>query len=130
LVATCTFSTNTAINGGGIYNDGAGSSNTTLRVTASTLSGNSASSGGGGFFNDGSSAGNATVEIGDTISIRGASGSNFTNTLGTVISHGYNLSSDGGGGFLTATGDQTRTNAMLGPLQNNGGPTLTHALLA
>ena len=127
LVATCTFSTNTAINGGGISNDGAGSSNATLRVNASTFSGNSAS-GGGGISNDGSSGGNATVEIGDTILIRGASGSNFTNTLGTVISHGYNLSSDGGGGFLTALGDQIHTNAMLGPLQNNGGLTFTHAL--
>ena len=129
LVATCTFSTNTALNGGGIYNAGASSSNTTLRVNASTLSGNSASGGGGSLFNDGSSGGNATLEIGDTILVRGASGSNFTNTLGTVISYGYNLSSDGGGGFLTATGDQIQTNAMLGPLANNGGPTFTHALL-
>jgi hypothetical protein len=130
FVATCTFSTNTAIYGGAIYNDGAASSNTTLRVNASTLSGNSASAGGGGIFNDASSAGQAILEIGDTILIRGASGSNFTNTLGTVRSHGYNLSSDGGGGFLTATGDQIHTNAMLGPLQNNGGPTFSHALLA
>jgi predicted outer membrane repeat protein len=129
LVATCTLSTNTAINGGGIYNFGAASSNTTLRVNASTLSGNSASAG-GSLFNDGSSGGNATLEIGDTILIRGAMGSNFTNVLGTVTSHGYNLSSDGGGGFLTATGDLIHTNPMLGPLQNNGGATLTHALLS
>jgi hypothetical protein len=49
---------------------------------------------------------------------------------GTVTSRGYNLSSDNGGGFLTATGDQINTNPMLGPLQNNGGPTFTHALLS
>ena len=30
---------------------------------------------------------------------------------------------------LTATGDQINTNPMLGPLQNNGGPTFTHGLL-
>ena len=42
---------------------------------------------------------------------------------------GYNLSSDDGGGFLTGTGDQTNTNPMLGPLQDNGGLTFTHALL-
>jgi predicted outer membrane repeat protein len=128
LVATCTFSTNTAINGGGICNAGASSTNATLRVNASTLSGNSASGDGGSIFNDGSSAGHATLEIGDTILTRGTSGSNITNALGTVISHGYNLSSDGGGGFLTATGDRTNTNPLLGPLRNNGGPTFTHAL--
>src|SRR5207245_4040288 len=48
---------------------------------------------------------------------------------GTIVSLGYNLSSDAGGGFLTATGDQINTDPMLGPLQDNGGPTLTHALL-
>src|SRR5207244_2850100 len=51
------------------------------------------------------------------------------NVSGTVISHGYNLSSDNGGGFLTATGDQINTDPLLGPLANNGGPTFTHALL-
>ena len=47
----------------------------------------------------------------------------------TVTSLGYNLSGDAGGGFLTVTGDQINTDPMLGPLQNNGGPTFTHALL-
>ena len=41
-------------------------------------------------------------------------------------SHGYNLSSDNGGGYLTATGDRINTDPKLGPLQNNGGPTYTH----
>src|SRR5207248_557682 len=44
-------------------------------------------------------------------------------------SHGYNLSSDNGGGFLNAIGDQINTDPLLGPLQNNGGPTFTHGLL-
>ena len=38
--------------------------------------------------------------------------------------------SDGGGGFLTGPGDQINTDPLLGPLGDNGGPTLTHALLA
>jgi hypothetical protein len=46
-----------------------------------------------------------------------------------VSSLGYNLSSDNGGGFLTATGDQINTDPMLGPLQDNGGSTFTHELL-
>src|ERR1043166_1545649 len=33
------------------------------------------------------------------------------------------------GGFLNAPGDQINTDPLLGPLQNNGGPTQTHGLL-
>src|SRR5206468_7597889 len=49
---------------------------------------------------------------------------------GMIRSLGYNLCSDDGSGFLTATGDQINTDPMLGPLQDNGGPTFTHALLS
>jgi hypothetical protein len=45
------------------------------------------------------------------------------------MSRGYNLSSDDAFGILTGPGDLIRTDPMLGPLQNNGGRTLTHALL-
>jgi hypothetical protein len=47
-----------------------------------------------------------------------------------MSSLGYNLSSDNGGGSLTATGDQINTDPMLGPLQDNGGSTFTHELLS
>lgn len=97
----------------------------------STLSGNSAYFA-GGIFNDGDffgSGGSATLEIGDTILKTGSSGANIENYEGAVTSHGYNLSSDNGGGVLTATGDQINTDPLLGPLQDNGGPTFTHALL-
>jgi len=69
------------------------------------------------------------VDIDDTILNAGAAGENIFNSSGTIVSRGYNLSSDAGGGFLTATGDQVNTDPMLGPLQDNGGPTLTHALM-
>src|SRR5207248_5776427 len=36
---------------------------------------------------------------------------------------------DDGAGILIGTGDQINTDPMLGPLQDNGGPTFTHALL-
>jgi hypothetical protein len=45
------------------------------------------------------------------------------------MSDGYNVSSDDGAGYLNGPGDQINTDPMLGPLQDNGGPTLTHALL-
>ena len=70
-----------------------------------------------------------TVSIGDTVLKAGKMGGNIYNDGGTVISRGYNLSSDNGGGYLNGPGDQINTDPLLGPLQENGGPTLTHALL-
>jgi hypothetical protein len=140
-ITNSTLSGNSANVGGGIYNAGIHFGSATLTVTNSTLSGNSANPGGGGvggIFNNGSQ-GSATVEIGSTIlNVGGGSGANITNFSGTITSDGYNLSSDaaggdvttGPGGFLNATGDQRNTNPLLGPLQDNGGPTFTHALLA
>jgi hypothetical protein len=45
-----------------------------------------------------------------------------------VTSLGHNLSSDDSCG-LSGPGDLQNTDPLLGPLQDNGGPTLTHALL-
>src|SRR6266550_1731716 len=108
--------------GGGAYND-----QSTLTVSNCTLSGNSAGAAGGirgAILND-----HATITIGDTIlNTGGASGENIYNA-GTITSNGYNLSNDNGGGLLTGMGDQINTDPMLGPLQDNGGPTFTHALL-
>jgi hypothetical protein len=142
-VANTTFSDNMAADGGGIYNSGGGM----LTITNSTFSGNSASFG-GGIFNIGAFAitnstlsGNSAVgfgggifntqilEIGNTVLQAGDSGANISNTGGIVTSFGYNLSSDDGGGFLIGPGDRINTNPLLGPLQDNGGPTFTHALL-
>ena len=101
----------------------------TVLIVNSTLSGNSiAAARGGAIYNYSAVNGRATIEIGSTILDAGASGRNIYNQGGTVTSDGYNLSSDGGSGFLTATGDQINTDPLLGPLAENGGPTLTHAL--
>jgi hypothetical protein len=50
------------------------------------------------------------------------------NCAGTLTSNGYNLDSGSTCGF-SATGDITDTDPLLGPLADNGGDTLTHALL-
>ena len=124
--------------GGGIMNDGRFGSAATMTITNSTLSGNSATYG-GGMYNLVYVSGSATANFGSTmLNVGGASGENIFNNSGTVTSLGYNLSSDaaggdgttGPGGFLNATGDQRNTDPLLGPLQDNGGPTFTHALLA
>jgi hypothetical protein len=130
--------------GGGISNNG------TLTVTNSTISGNDADGGhggnGGGIANGGNltltnstlsenwawqggavdNGGTTTIE--DSVLNAGASGGTIANSA-TFTSLGYNIASDDGGGVLTGTGDRINTNPMLGPLQGNGGPTFTHALL-
>src|SRR5262249_50874775 len=78
--------------------------------------------------------GNAPLTIGSTILNAGASGENISNNSGTVTSLGYNLSSDDAAGLLNQSTDQVGSLAnpldpLLGPLQDNGGPTFTHALL-
>ncbi|MGH8099811.1 MAG: choice-of-anchor Q domain-containing protein, partial [Chthoniobacterales bacterium] len=118
-ISNSTFSGNVAsLSGGAIFNLA------TLQLANSTLSDNSAPFLAGGIINFG------PLQIGNTILNAGASGVNlYVNGSGTVTSLGYNISSDDAGGFLTGPGDQLFTNPMLGPLQNNGGPTFTHALL-
>jgi len=123
-IANSTVSGNSSLgDAGGIYNG----TQTTVTITNSTLSGNFCGTSlyyhGGGIFNEG-----GTLKIGGTILNAGPSGENIynVNEYGPVTSLGYNLSSDNGDGHLTATGDRINTDPILGPLQNNGGPTLTH----
>ena len=130
-ISNTTFSINRATNnGGGICNDGI-SGNARLTVTNCTFSGNRAITG-GGICSDGRNLGVATVRIGNTILHVGPAGggANLVNNSGTVTSLGYNLSSDNSSTYLNAIGDQNSTDPLLGPIQDNGGPTLTYALLS
>ena len=123
---------NSTLSGNSVLGEGGAISNrapdvgnfATLIITNSTIINNSATGNGGGINNEG----NVELELGSTILKAGTSGENIFNA-GTAISLGYNLSSDDGGGVLTELGDQINTDPMLGSLENNGGPTFTHALL-
>jgi hypothetical protein len=121
VISNSTVSGNFAFDKGGAFYNGGG----TWEIRNSTLSGNSATLSTDGIFNTGA---NAVLQIGNTILSDG--GVNISNDGGTVTSLGYKLSTDNGSGFLTAPGDQTNANPMLGPLQNNGGPTSTHIPLS
>ena len=125
-ISNSTLSGNSASGAGGGISNGGPHGRETLIINNSTLSGNSASIGGGIVNAD--SWGGANLTIGNTILKTGASGENIY-VDGPVTSLGYNLSSDDAGGALTGIGDQINTDPMLGPLQDNGGPTFTHALL-
>ena len=96
-----------------------------ISITNSTFSNNS----GTGIFMS-NPAGRSMMFIGNTVLKASSSGQNINHCETCKIkSYGYNLSSDGAGGYLNGPGDQINTEPMLGPLQDNGGPTLTHALL-
>ena len=140
-----TISGNTALGGDLQGGDGGGISGDNNTITNSTITGNSAHHGGGiagggniahtTFSNNSATIAGGTLyvtsalELGNTILKAGASGVNIFNNGGSLITHGYNVCSDNGSGFLNGPGDQINTDPMLGPLQNNGGPTFTHALL-
>lgn len=99
--------------GGGIFNNPAGN----LTISNSTLANNFAGSGGGIF-------GTATATLQNSIVANNSGG----DCGGTLTSDGYNLSSDGSCNF-SGPGDMNNTDPLLGPLQDNGGPTQTMALL-
>src|SRR4030095_10754629 len=118
-ISNSTVSGNYAlVDGGGISNHGS------LTTANTTFSNNEAVQVGGGIYN--STTG--TITIRNTVLKAGTSGANIFNG-GVITSLGYNMSSDDGGGVLTGPGDQIDTDPLLGPLQENGGPTFTHELL-
>lgn len=150
MVSTSLFWGNTAVYGGGLMND-----SSTITINASTFSSNTATIAGGGFTNDtNESDGVAMVNVstfwGNTAGIAGGgvrdyygttmfSNSIIANSLNggdcyhaggdsAIISNGYNLDSDGSCG-LTSIGDLPNTDPQLDALADNGGPTMTHALL-
>lgn len=138
-VASSTVSGNSVATsyGGGIY---IGSSTLTTTVSNSTLSGNTATPTGAGIFHNGGSlavinstlSGNglysaASVTLRNTI-IANSGGADCRASAATVDAE-YSLIEDGldcvnGTNVNNGTGDP-----QLGPLQDNGGPTWTHALL-
>ncbi|MGH3090651.1 MAG: choice-of-anchor Q domain-containing protein, partial [Rubrobacteraceae bacterium] len=147
-----TVTGNTAFSdGGGVFSDTNPSGKQTT-IQNSTISGNTA----GGVCNGGGrltiSSATITENSGAGVSSVGLNHSTLTEISSTIISAnnptdvdfpnpiqnsfasgGYNVIGDGkavGAGNFEATGDQTNvSDPGLGPLQNNGGPTFTHALL-
>jgi hypothetical protein len=105
--------------GGGIYSIGP------LQMTNCTVANNVSMS-----FAGGIRRGTSTARIANCI-IASNSAPSFPDVSGTFVSDGYNLvgNTSGGSGF-GATGDLLNTNALLGPLAENGGCTPTHPLLA
>jgi len=122
--------------GGAIYNY----SNGTLTATNNTLTGNTAGNGGGIYSIGIATLTNNTLKVNEVYGLvnAGAGIVESLNTLladnspsncsGTITSLGHNLEDGDSCGFNT-TGDLKNKDPLLGPLADNGGNTLTFALL-
>lgn len=126
-ITNSTISANSAPNGGdlGVYTGAGGIFNGgSATLTYSTVAGNSAATYGGGLFNAGSIFTVTTSIVAEN------SAPQNPDVLGPFTSGGHNLIGNptGASGF-TGTGDMLNVAAHLGPLANNGGLTLTRALL-
>lgn len=120
IVTNSTISGNSATAeesyGGGLANwDGE------FTIANSTLSGNSAGVYGGAIFNIGYSQ-----ELSNSIVANSPSGGNCAGD--EIIDAGHNLEDSDTCWFDPANGSMPNTDPLLGPLQDNGGPTWTHAL--
>lgn len=141
-----TLAQNEARTGGGIEHFGV-----SMKLTNVTISGNAASDNGGGLYNRGDALILNVTFSGNSASGPGTGGNLFQDTASLAIKNSILANADSDGncfrneGFLTsqgnnldsgntcgfnAQGDRINTDPRLGPLQNNGGFTLTHALLA
>src|SRR6185369_6317092 len=127
-IINSTLDSNTAFGGGGVFNN---SPDAQINISQSTISQNIAFNGGGGV----SSNNGAQVKFLNTIIAQNLSG-NGPDLLGSFVSLGHNLL----GNIASSSGFTPGTNnpngdlvgialVILGPLQNNGGPTQTRAVL-
>lgn len=115
VLTNSTISNNLSPFGGGII------SYDTMRISSSTIV-NNVSAFGGGIF------GNATIE--NSIIAKNTATSSGPDVNGTFTSLGNNLVGNPLGGTGFGASDLLNLDPLVGPLANNGGFTLTHALLA
>jgi hypothetical protein len=121
-IINCTIAANQAVGGGGIASDGV------LMIANSTVASNTVVGGdGGGILSTGTE-----LDLLNTIVFNPNSGAVTKNDVLGTITHaqgdlfGSSVSIAVGGNLGS---NQFNTNPLLGPLQNNGGPTATMALL-
>jgi hypothetical protein len=147
-----TIADNEASLGAGIFSDG-WHDHATLSLRGSTVSGNSVresrSAEAGAAYNgsratmtldhctisdnwtpsDGAAVWNLGIlTVSNTIIGSQASGGDCESGLGSIVSLGYNLDSDGTCHLTEPTDLPETTDPLIGPLADNGGPTWTHAL--
>ncbi len=136
----CTISGNTAVVGGGVYVGRTSEDDVTVRH--STVAYNEASASGGGIFVN---AGSLTLDHTIVAQNEALTYHDLTGTIDCTIDARYSLigrssgsglvpapvgSPDENGNLIGGTSYGERIDPLLGPLVDNGGTTLTHALLS
>ncbi len=119
---------NSTLSGNRARLDGGGIDNEDVLVMRNvTIAGNE-SGRGGGFYEDGLATTLGNVLFAANFQTSGVPADcGIASGTDPLVSEGGNLSSDATCP-LAGTGDQTSVDPMLGPLDDNGGPTRTHAL--
>jgi CSLREA domain-containing protein len=121
------FITNSTLSGNNVLYEGGGVYSTnTVYISSATVANNNAGNSGGGVYNQ-----ENPLHLSNTIMAENTAGVNGPDCyVTTVTTYGYNLIGNTAGcDIYPWTGDLTNVNPMLSPLQDNGGPTYTHALL-
>ena len=129
IITNSTIANNSAVNGGGIINDGRTSNGGGMTIINSTVSGNSATSG-GGIYNSGaltltndtiannSASGGGGILNWDSVvitnSILSANNSNCSNISGSFTNGGGNLINSAGGGACAGITPAVDADPMLG----------------
>ena len=112
--------------GGAVCNNGGGAWFAFTTISSNSVAGGAGNGNSNGTnFGGGLTANAGTLTLVDSIVAYSTAG----NCYGAITDAGYNLNSDATGQF-TGPGSRNNTDPLLGPLANNGGPTLTCALLA
>jgi hypothetical protein len=120
VVRNCTVSDNNSGGAGG----GIAIFNATLTIQNSTIAFNSATTSGGGINNGNGS----TINLASTIVANNTAPSG-PDIAGAVTAN-FSLISNTAGGTITGGNNKLNVDPLLGPLANNGGPTLTHQPLS
>jgi hypothetical protein len=139
-ISSCTLSGNSASAGAGGAGGAAGAGGTGFTSNGNPGTPGGAAAAGIGLGGGAQVSAGAVLQLfnallaGDTASGDPDHGITSADVAGLFTSQGHNLIGDGSGGsgFKSSLGDQVGTaaspiNALLGPLQNNGGPTWTLA---
>ena len=129
-IRNSTISNNTGYLSGGIKINGSAS----LNIESSTITANTATRYNGGIY----AGQNTTINIANSIIAKNGNDADIRNNQAIILSRGNNLIGNNlsvEAIFTPSTNDQTGTattplDPQLGPLQNNGGLTATHALLS
>ena len=125
-LSNCTFSANTSLQDGGAVYSNLPSAGDAVALLNCTIYNNSAVRGGGYYSHVGA------TRLGNCIVVGNSGGDLAVSSSGAFTSNDYNLVGTGAISNFSLAHDvrgATTTQLKLGPLQDNGGPTFTHALL-